>query len=145
DVVAVCGNRRGQNLQRDIAFQPRVAGTIDLAHSPGADRRCDLVGTPAVRAMWCSDYSRPTRAKRAGLIADLRPPLPPREARPGNGGGGGGAANPESGEESEGLAWKNPAACVPQQQCRRNSPRSAVNGQYAGRSSANDAPPASPR
>ena len=35
--VGVRGKLRRQELQRDVAIEPRVAGTIDLAHASGAD------------------------------------------------------------------------------------------------------------
>jgi len=33
----------GQNLQGDVAIQPRVASTVHFAHSAGSDRRKDSV------------------------------------------------------------------------------------------------------
>jgi len=39
----VAGERVRQDLQRNIARQPRVTGTIDLAHAAGAERAGDLV------------------------------------------------------------------------------------------------------
>ncbi len=36
-----------QDLDRDRAIEPRVLRLVDLAHSPGADWREDLVGTEA--------------------------------------------------------------------------------------------------
>ena len=35
--------RRGQDLDGDVATEPRVAGAIDLAHPAGADLAEDLV------------------------------------------------------------------------------------------------------
>ena len=37
------GRRLGQNLERDVAIQLRVARAIDLAHPAGAEQRDDLV------------------------------------------------------------------------------------------------------
>ena len=37
----------GQYLDRDVATEPRVAGTIHLAHAARAERRDDLVGAEA--------------------------------------------------------------------------------------------------
>ena len=37
-------NDGGQDLDRDVAAEPRVARAIDLAHAAGAERRDDLVG-----------------------------------------------------------------------------------------------------
>jgi hypothetical protein len=41
------GLRARQHLDRHRAIQARVAGLVDLAHSPGAQRREDLVGPEA--------------------------------------------------------------------------------------------------
>ena len=41
--VRVLRVRGGQDLDRDVALQPRVAGAIDLAHPARADRAEDLV------------------------------------------------------------------------------------------------------
>ena len=43
--VGVRGERRRQDLDRDLALEPLVARAVDLAHPSGADRREDLVGT----------------------------------------------------------------------------------------------------
>ena len=45
--VRVGRERRGQNLDRDLAGEPRVARSVHLAHSPGSQRGKDLVGTEA--------------------------------------------------------------------------------------------------
>jgi hypothetical protein len=37
--------RGGQHLNGDFPIQLGVAGAVDLAHAPGADRREDFVGT----------------------------------------------------------------------------------------------------
>ena len=42
--VLVPGPLLGQPLDRHVARQPRVTGTVDVAHSAAADRRHDLVG-----------------------------------------------------------------------------------------------------
>ena len=39
-----------QDLQRDVAIQPRVARAVDLAHAAGAERRQNLVRTDASAA-----------------------------------------------------------------------------------------------
>ena len=41
----VAGEVRRQDLDRDHAVQARVAGAVDLAHAPGAQRREDFVRT----------------------------------------------------------------------------------------------------
>ena len=41
------GQPLGQDLDRDIAIEARVAGAVDLTHPPGADRSDDLVGAEA--------------------------------------------------------------------------------------------------
>ena len=40
----VAGERRGQDLDRDLAPEPRVPGAVDLAHPARAERGEDLVG-----------------------------------------------------------------------------------------------------
>jgi hypothetical protein len=45
--IAVGRKSCGQNLDRDISPETRVAGTIDLAHSTGADETDDFVRTEA--------------------------------------------------------------------------------------------------
>ena len=39
----VGGERRRQNLDRDVAIEPRVARPVDFAHPARAERRHDLV------------------------------------------------------------------------------------------------------
>ena len=41
------GQRRGQDLDRDGAIEPRVAGRVDFAHTAGAERAGDLVRAEA--------------------------------------------------------------------------------------------------
>ena len=43
--VIVGSKRGGQNLDGDLAPQPRVAGPVDLAHSTGPQRTDDLHGS----------------------------------------------------------------------------------------------------
>ena len=45
--VGVVGEAVGEDLDRDVAVEPRVARPVDLAHSAGAERRQDLVGAEA--------------------------------------------------------------------------------------------------
>ena len=42
--VAVCGQRLGQGLDRDLAAEPAVTGSPDLPHPARAERREDFVG-----------------------------------------------------------------------------------------------------
>ena len=42
-----CVNSVGQELQRHVATEPRVAGAVDLAHAAGAQQAGDLVGAEA--------------------------------------------------------------------------------------------------
>ena len=44
EAIGVGGERVGEDLQRDVATELRVARAIDLAHAAGADRGDDLVG-----------------------------------------------------------------------------------------------------
>jgi hypothetical protein len=48
----------GQDLDRDLAVQAGVTGTVYLAHSPGAEGRQNLVRTEA-----CSGVERQARAR----------------------------------------------------------------------------------
>ena len=43
----VAGELVGQDLDRDVALQPRVARPVDLAHPARAERGEDLVGAEA--------------------------------------------------------------------------------------------------
>ena len=45
--IRIAGERIGQDLQRDVAIELRVARAIDLAHAPGADDGEDLVRAEA--------------------------------------------------------------------------------------------------
>ena len=45
--IGISRERVGQDLDRDVAIQLRVARAIHLAHAAGADRRGDLVGAEA--------------------------------------------------------------------------------------------------
>ena len=45
--LGVGGERLGQDLDRDVAIQLRVARAIDLAHAAGAERGQDLVRAEA--------------------------------------------------------------------------------------------------
>ena len=45
--LRIGGERLGQDLDRDVAIQLRVARAIDLAHAAGAERRQDLVRAEA--------------------------------------------------------------------------------------------------
>jgi hypothetical protein len=51
DAIGILREGGGQDLDRDVALQARVAGTIDLAHSAGADHRLDFVRTEARSAL----------------------------------------------------------------------------------------------
>jgi hypothetical protein len=43
DAIGVVDERVGQDFQRDIAIQLRIAGAIDLTHAAGSDGGEDLV------------------------------------------------------------------------------------------------------
>jgi hypothetical protein len=45
--IGVSGERLWQDLEGDVAVQPRVAGAIDLTHATGADRLDYFVRTEA--------------------------------------------------------------------------------------------------
>ena len=45
--IGVTGYGRRQHLDGDVAVEPGVPGSIDLAHAAGAKRGGDLVGTEA--------------------------------------------------------------------------------------------------
>jgi hypothetical protein len=49
--VRIAGKGQGQDLDRDLAFQHRVAGAIDLAHTTGAEHGFNFVGTEARTAL----------------------------------------------------------------------------------------------
>ena len=43
EAIVIGGHRGGQQLERDITLQPRIASAVDLAHPPAAEHRDDLV------------------------------------------------------------------------------------------------------
>ena len=45
--LRITGECLRQDLDRDGAIQPRVAGFVDLAHAAGAERREDFIGAEA--------------------------------------------------------------------------------------------------
>ena len=45
--IRVVGHRRGENLDGDCAFEPRVSRLVDLAHSACAKQRDDFVRAEA--------------------------------------------------------------------------------------------------
>ena len=45
---ASCANGVGQHLDGDLAVQPRIRGSIDLAHASGSDSGGDFVGTKTI-------------------------------------------------------------------------------------------------
>ena len=45
DTFGIVGERLGQDLDRDVAIEPRIARAIHLAHPAHADLGRDLVGT----------------------------------------------------------------------------------------------------
>ena len=73
---ASCSNRRrrsgsaevhgGQDLERDVATEPRVVGEINLAHSAAAQQVQDFVGAEqraggqGHRGVQCADYTSMT-------------------------------------------------------------------------------------
>ena len=63
--LGVDGERRRQNLDRDLAAQPRIARSIHLAHPAGADGGEDLYGPSRAPAL---------RAKRFAVIIKVRMP-----------------------------------------------------------------------
>ncbi len=44
NTVVVLGDRRGQDLERDLAFEAGIAGAEHFAHAAGAEGGHDLVG-----------------------------------------------------------------------------------------------------
>ena len=59
--LLVLGERRGQDLDRDLALQPRVGRAVDLAHPALAELGGDLVGAEAL-------------ADQGGILSGLRSP-----------------------------------------------------------------------
>jgi len=51
DAIGILRECGGQDLDRDVALQARVAGAIDLAHSAGAEHRFDFVRAEARSAL----------------------------------------------------------------------------------------------
>jgi hypothetical protein len=43
--VRIAGEELGQDLDRDVAIEPRIAGRVDLAHAARAKRTANLVRT----------------------------------------------------------------------------------------------------
>jgi hypothetical protein len=47
EAIDICGHRRREYLDRDLALQVRVGGAIRLAHAAHAEFGHDLIGTKA--------------------------------------------------------------------------------------------------
>ena len=45
DAIVILRECLGEDLQRDVTIEFRIAGAVDLAHTAGAERRDDLVGS----------------------------------------------------------------------------------------------------
>ena len=45
--IGIAREQRRQDLDRDVAVQPRIARLVDLAHAAGAQQRQDFVGAQA--------------------------------------------------------------------------------------------------
>ena len=45
--IGVIGKRRGQDLQGDVAIEPRITGSIHLAHPTCPERAHDLIRAKA--------------------------------------------------------------------------------------------------
>ena len=48
ETVGVAARRLGQDLDGDVATEPRVSGAIDLAHPAGTERCDDFVGAESI-------------------------------------------------------------------------------------------------
>jgi hypothetical protein len=46
--IGIGGERRRQDLQRDVAFEPCIACAIDLSHATRPDEGDDLIGTEVI-------------------------------------------------------------------------------------------------
>ncbi len=57
---------RGENLDRDVAVQLRVARPVDVSHAAGPEQRYDLIGTDALA-------QEPTRRQRPCGGVEHRP------------------------------------------------------------------------
>src|SRR5436190_10426860 len=47
ETIRIGSEQRGQDLQRNVATELRIAGAVDLSHSTGAEERDDFVGAEA--------------------------------------------------------------------------------------------------
>ena len=69
--IGIVRERVGQDLDRDIAIELRVARAIHLAHAAFADRGGDLVGAEARAGgkgqSWC-DYTGGAGRRAAGFL-----------------------------------------------------------------------------
>src|SRR5262245_29816395 len=74
------GRQRGrQDLDRDVATQPRVARPIDLAHSPSADGIEDFVGTEVTA--WAQSHRDSGEWARRPTFSNTCGASPPRRLR----------------------------------------------------------------
>ena len=65
--IRVVGERVGQDFQRDVAFELRVARAIDLAHASGADGGDDFIRAETragSEGQGCRDYTGGSGARR---------------------------------------------------------------------------------
>src|SRR5688500_9406327 len=81
DTVGVVGKRLGQNLDRDVAIQLRIARAIHLAHSAFAKLRDDFIG-PEFHAYLHRVSLASARPRRSSRVISPRtkagPPAPRR-------------------------------------------------------------------
>ena len=61
--VRVLRERRGQDLDRDLAPEPRILRPVDLTHPSGADLAEDLVGAELGAGRQSHRASRPSTMK----------------------------------------------------------------------------------
>ncbi len=66
EAIGIVGNGRQQDLDRDLAIQLRVAGSVDLAHPARADPRLDLIRADplALEILCCEGVLDLNRSRR---------------------------------------------------------------------------------
>ena len=69
--IGVLRERRGQDLDRDLAPEPRILRAVDLAHAAGADLAEDLVGAELRTGRQGHGYLIPETTYRSDVIVLL--------------------------------------------------------------------------
>ena len=84
DAIRITDERGGEDLNRDVAIEFRIARAVDLAHAAGADGGDDFISAKArtgTQRHWRALAWAPTRclasARRLARLGGPQAPIPP--------------------------------------------------------------------